>query len=77
LPAEVGVDPASLPDVEQPMRLPESLPEAIARLEADEGLRRAMGDPLFEAFLAVRRAEVELFAGRSSDEIAAATRWRY
>ncbi|GAA4242959.1 glutamine synthetase family protein [Dactylosporangium darangshiense] len=77
LPAEVGVDPASLPDAEQPPRLPESLPEAVARLEADEGLRRAMGDPLFEAFLAVRRAEVELFAGRSSDDIAAATRWRY
>ncbi|MGI5246736.1 glutamine synthetase [Dactylosporangium sp. CA-139066] len=77
LPAEVAVDPAALPDAEQPPRLPTSLPEAIAALEADEGLRRALGDPLFEAFLAVRRAEVELFAGKSPEEIAAATRWRY
>jgi glutamine synthetase len=77
LPPEVGVDPVALPEADRPPRLPSALPEAIACLEADEGLRRAMGDPLFEAFLAVRRAEVDLFAGKAPEEVAAATRWRY
>lgn len=77
LPAEVGVDPASLADADRPPRLPASLPEAIDRLAADGGLRDAMGDALFEALLAVRRAEVELFAGKQPEQIAAATRWRY
>jgi glutamine synthetase len=36
-----------------------------------------MGDALFESFVAVRRAEADLFAGRAPDEIAAATRWRF
>jgi hypothetical protein len=36
-----------------------------------------MGDPLAEAFLAVRRAEAELFAGVGADEIVAQTRWRW
>jgi len=36
-----------------------------------------MGDALFESFLAVRRAEVGLFADRTPEEIAAATRWRF
>jgi glutamine synthetase len=77
LPPEVAVDPASLDAAAQPPRLPATLPEAIGHLEADAGLRAAMGEPLFEAFLAVRRAEVGLFANAEPDEIAAATRWRY
>ena len=77
LPAEVTVDPASLPPEERPPRLPQTVPEAVDLLEKDGRLRRAFGDPLFEAFLAVRRAEAELFAGWSDEEIAAATRWRY
>jgi glutamine synthetase len=77
LPAEVSVDPASLDHADQPPRLPASLPEAIGELEADDGLCAAMGEALFEAFLAVRRAEVDLFAGTEPEEIAAATRWRY
>jgi glutamine synthetase len=77
LPPEVTVDPASLAYADRPPRLPTSLPEAISHLERDEGLRAAMGEELFDAFLAVRRAEVELFKGRSPEEIVAATRWRY
>jgi glutamine synthetase len=77
LPAEVGVDPAALDQGDQPPRLPAALPEAIGWLEADSGLRAAMGEELFEAFLAVRHAEVDLFAGTDPEEIAAATRWRY
>ena len=77
LPEEVGVDPATLPPGEQPPLLPRNVGEAIDHLEKDERLRAAMGDALFEAFVAVRRAEAELFAGWTDDEIAGATRWRY
>jgi glutamine synthetase len=77
LPAEVGIDPAALPTDQQPPRLPQSVAEAVAALEADTILREAMGAPLFEAFLAVRRAEIELFAGRTDEEVVAASRWVY
>lgn len=77
LPDEVGVDPASLPSEDQPPRLPTSILWAVDCLEKDERFRSAMGDPLFEAFVAVRRAEAELFNGWTDDEVAAATRWRY
>jgi glutamine synthetase len=40
-------------------------------------LREAMGEPLAEAFLAVRRAEAELFAGADDQEVVARTRWRW
>jgi glutamine synthetase len=77
LPPEVTVDPAILPDSEQPPRLPQSVPEAIAALEADPVLTNALGEPLLRAFLAVRRGEVDLFASATPEEIVAATRWKY
>ena len=77
LPAEVRVDPAGLPAGEQPPRLPQSVPEAVERLERDDVLRAALGPPLLEAFLAVRRAEVERFGQSPPEEIVAATRWAY
>ena len=75
LPPEVPVDPASLKAGDQPPRLPQSLTEATDALEGDALLREALGEALFSAFVAVRRAEVELFAGRNDDEVVAATRW--
>ena len=81
LPAEIAGDPAALTADELAgrgiRRLPRGLPEAAGCLDRSPVLRRAMGDPLFEAFLAVRRAEAELFAETSEDEIAAQTRWRW
>jgi glutamine synthetase len=77
LPEEICVDPAVLPPEEQPPLLPRSVPEAIDRLEKDERFRAVFGDALFEAFVAVRRAEAELFSGLTDEQIAAATRWRY
>ena len=77
LPREVSVDPASLPPTDQPARLPQSLSEAISCLESDDVLRGALGDPLAEAFLAVRRAEVELATARTDEEVVALTRWVY
>ena len=81
LPAEIAGDPAALTADELAdrgiRRLPQGLAEATGWLDRSPVLRRAMGDPLFEAFLAVRRAEAELFAETSEDEIAAQTRWRW
>jgi len=81
LPAEIDGDPAGLTAEELAVRgirrLPRTLPEATGGLERSAVLRQAMGDPLFEAFLAVRRAEAELFADASADEIVAQTRWRW
>jgi len=79
LPAEVSGDPATWPAGELAARgvsrLPQSLPEATGHLERCDDLRDAMGPALFEAFLAVRRGEAELFAGVAPEEIAARTRW--
>lgn len=58
-------------------RLPTSLHEALRHFEASDLLREAMGDPLFEAVAAVRRAEAALFDGAEPRDVVAATRWRY
>jgi glutamine synthetase len=81
LPAEMPGDPAALGDAELARRgvrrLPTALPAAADALENNKVLREAMGDPLFLSFLAVRRAEAELFAGQEPADVVAATRWRY
>jgi glutamine synthetase len=77
LPDEITTDPALLPAASQPPRLPQSLPESIVHLEEDAVLTSALDERLMEAFLAVRRAEIELFAGKADDEVVAATRWRH
>ncbi|HLN06667.1 MAG TPA: glutamine synthetase family protein [Acidimicrobiales bacterium] len=78
---EVSVDPASLDDGERARlgvsRLPTSLGEALEHYEKSEILAEALGHELYETIAAVRRAEIELFAAASPDEIAAATRWRH
>ncbi|MGF1432429.1 glutamine synthetase [Kitasatospora sp. LaBMicrA B282] len=76
LPVEVADDPATRPEGEVP-RLPGSLPESIAAYRASGVLREALGDPLFEAVLAVRQGEAELFADHAPEQLVAATRWRY
>ena len=81
LPAEVEGDPVGLSEddlrARGASRLPQSLTEAAAALEACDLLRDAMGEPMFEAFLAVRRAEIELFSGASPADVVARTRWRW
>ncbi|OLB76616.1 MAG: glutamine synthetase [Actinobacteria bacterium 13_2_20CM_2_71_6] len=77
LPPEVPDDPALLPEEQQPPRLPRSLPDALDALRADDVLPDALGEPLLEAFCAVRRAEHELFAGAKPEDIAEGTRWKY
>jgi glutamine synthetase len=81
LPEEVTGDPAA----EDPQllerlgvdRLPQSAAEALAWLEESDLIKDALGPVLFDAFTAVRRAEIALFAGRDPHEVVAATRWRY
>jgi glutamine synthetase len=81
LPDEVEGDPALVEPSDLAgggvSRLPQSLPEALQHLEGDAVIANAMGGPLFESFLAVRRAEVALFTGCTPDQIAAATRWKH
>jgi glutamine synthetase len=81
LPPEVTADPGSLSAEEQEKlgvrRLPQAVEEAVAHLEKSEVLREAMGQMLFNAFVAVRRAEIDLFAGQDDEEVVAAHRWRY
>ena len=81
LPAEAIGDPAGLPEPERDRRgirrLPQSLAEATRCLEDAAILREAMGDPLFSAFVAVRRGEAELFADVDPSEVVARTRWRW
>jgi glutamine synthetase len=81
LPPEVSGDPAGWGQDElaakRVRRLPGSLPEALAHLERSPVLREALGIPLYEAFRAVRQAELALFDGRAAEDVVAATRWRY
>ncbi len=81
LPEPVLVDPASLPAARRRAlgvrQLPSSLGAAIRELERSDLLRRAMGDVLFDAFLATRRGERDAFEGRSPEEVVSAVRWRY
>lgn len=77
LPAEVSGDPASPgnPAAGQASRLPGTLAETVNALEANEDLRAALGGELLAGFVAARRAEMELAAGKSDEEIIAQSRW--
>lgn len=75
LPEPTQVDPATLPA--DGTRLAADLGAAIGRMEASAFLRTTLGDPLFEAFLAVRRLEWKTYGQAADDELLAAHRWRY
>ena len=81
LPPAVGDDPAALTAQERRERgiehLPESLGDAVRHLERSEMLRAAMRPPLYDAFLAVRRGEAELFGPMKPEEIVVAHLWKY
>jgi glutamine synthetase len=49
----------------------------MAALRGDDVIPQALGEPLLEAFCAVRLAEVEMLAGAEPAAIAEATRWKY
>lgn len=81
LPEPVHEDPASIPTRKRRAmgipQLPDSLSAAIEQLEGSVLLREAMGDVLFDAFLATRRAERDTFEGKDADEVVRIHRWRY
>jgi glutamine synthetase len=81
LPPEVSQDPAEYAPEELDRlgirRLPQSVEEAVDQLEESKVLREAMGDVLFNAFVAVRRGEAEAFAGMDDQALVAAHLWRY
>jgi glutamine synthetase len=81
LPEPVLDDPASIPARRRRSlgirQLPSSLRAAITELERSTVLREAMGDVLFDAFLATRRAERDAYEGKDAEEIVRAHRWRY
>jgi glutamine synthetase len=81
LPAEIHGDPAGRPEEELAAlgvrRLPRTLAEAVGNLAESALLRKAMGDAMFEAIIAVRRGESALFASATPEDIAAQTRWRW
>jgi len=81
LPPEVTGDPAALGAEELHRlgveRLPDSPEESLAAFEKSSLLKEALGEWRYDAFVAVRRAEIELFADRTPDQVVAATRWRY
>lgn len=81
LPEEVSGDPATMAPVDLQRsgaeRLPETAEAALDLLDDNDLLRKAMGEYLYDAFTAVRRAEVALFAAATPAQVVAATRWRY
>lgn len=81
LPAPVADDPASIPASRRRAmgirRLPSSLGKAIRELQRSTLLREAMGDVLFDAFLATRRGERAAFEGMDPEAMVRAHRWRY
>jgi glutamine synthetase len=77
LPPGIAVDPATLPPGEQPPRLPESVPDSMAALEADGLLAEALGPELLDAFVSVHRADWQRCRELADDVVAEAVRWRY
>ncbi|MGH2596390.1 MAG: glutamine synthetase family protein [Actinomycetota bacterium] len=81
LPPSTEEDPLLLSPAEQDARgirqLPASLPEAADQLAESSVLREAMGDFLFETFLATRRGEAKQYEGLDDDQLIRALRWRF
>jgi glutamine synthetase len=74
LPDPIEGDPVHLPDAS---RLPTTLDDAIVAFAATPMLRDALGQALFDAVIAVRRAEADRLRDADPDEVAAALRWLY
>jgi glutamine synthetase len=81
LPPPTTKAPGSLTEEERQKlgidRLPESLDEAVSSMEESSVLQEAMGDVLFETFLATRRKEWEKFGSLDDESVIRAHRWRY
>jgi glutamine synthetase len=71
-PQPTEVDPATLSDSDRARggitRLPGSLEEACANLEADTTLMKALGDLLATSYLAIKRSEARSYAEMSDED---------
>jgi len=81
VPADITVEPGSLPEEER-SRLgvapfASDLGEALDALEGSTVLREALGDILFDTYLAVRRHEWDTMKDLPIEEAAAISRFRY
>lgn len=67
LPDPIDINPADIPrdSALAPPRLPVTLLESVAALEADAAIAAALGAPMMEAILAVRKAEIDHYTGRA------------
>lgn len=74
LPAPVTGDPVHLPDA---ARLPTTLDDAVEAFAGTPMLREALGPVLFDAVIAVRRAEADRLRGADPHDVVAALRWVY
>lgn len=81
LPPPLVEDPDSVPPEERERfgirRLPADLGEAIAEYERSAVAAAVLGEPLHDAFGAVRRFEWELYRDEDAADIAEQLRWRY
>lgn len=81
LPEPVAIDPHTLSPAERAKReirqLPASLAEAAEALASSHVLREAMGDVLFDAMVAVRRAEARTDGDRPLPELVEEHLWRF
>jgi glutamine synthetase len=81
LPQAVSADPEGLDEDERDAqgieRLPSNLAEAVARMEKADFPRAALGDALYDAFLAVRKLELESYGDADIETRANLLRWKY
>jgi glutamine synthetase len=81
LPPEISGDPGDLNEGELAAvgagRLPVDLAGAVDRFAASAVLAEALGGPLHETLIAVRRAEIARFEGATAEEVSERTRWRH
>ncbi|RLC00858.1 MAG: type I glutamate--ammonia ligase, partial [Deltaproteobacteria bacterium] len=58
-------------------QLSASLQEAIDELEKSTFVRKALGDPLYECYLAVKKFDWECYSPMTLEEMVEDLRWRY
>jgi len=73
LPPNIDRDPAELSDAERSrlgiVALPSSLDEALAALEADAVVKGWMSPTFYDAYVAVKRMEISMFADKSPEHM--------
>jgi glutamine synthetase len=81
LPDPINVDPGRWTDEEREQRgirlLPTTSAQQVAAVEASLPVRDALGEPLYGAWAAVRRADAGWAEGKAPEEVVTRHRWLY